>query len=106
MHRSIASALDSFVLEARALRSRGGAAAPGNASAAGDGPSSRLAAGLALLGELHRFLRAVCTFHTASEEEVRLGCSICNMWPVTSCYSGSQAPVVGWSVCCALCAVL
>jgi zinc finger-like protein len=56
-HQAIRSALASFAEEARALRSAGAGAHLGPAQ-------------LAALVERHRFIRAVCTFHSSSEDEV------------------------------------
>jgi zinc finger-like protein len=54
-HQAIRSALSSFAQEARALR-----------DADGGGGSAQLAA----LVERHRFIRAVCLFHSSSEDEI------------------------------------
>ena len=56
-HQAIRSALASFAEETRALREAG---------AAGGVTPAQLAA----LVERHRFIRAVCLFHSASEDEV------------------------------------
>jgi hypothetical protein len=61
LHEAIRSALTSFVEEARSLQA-GGRVSP---------------AGLSALVERHRFLRAVCMFHSASENEV--------VFPVVRC---------------------
>ncbi len=60
LHAAIRSALSAFADEARALRAAA-AGAPGGAPAP---------AQLAALVERHRFLRAVCLSHAASEDEV------------------------------------
>lgn len=57
LHDSILTTLDAFVGEARALAG---------------GTDAAAAAGLGQLLERHRFLRSVCSFHVASEEEVLL----------------------------------
>ncbi|KAK9840584.1 hypothetical protein WJX81_003072 [Elliptochloris bilobata] len=54
LHAAIRSALDAFAAEAAALRAGGGLTS----------------AALAALVERHRFLRAVCAFHSASENDV------------------------------------
>ncbi len=54
LHAAIRSALDAFAAEAAALRTGGALGA----------------AALAALVERHRFLRAVCAFHSASEDDV------------------------------------
>ena len=54
-HQAIRSALHSFAAEVRALRG-----AEGRVSAAQ----------LAALAERHRFIRAVCQFHSSSEDEI------------------------------------
>ena len=76
IHRSICSALEGFLQEARQLRGGGGSTVGGTGSTGIVAPpasSSAEVSGSQLqsLVERHRFLRSVCLFHTASEEEVR-----------------------------------
>eukprot|EP00887_Chlorella_sp_A99_P004372 scaffold15.g4372.t1 len=54
-HQAIRSALQSFAAETRTLQTAGAGVTPGQ---------------LASLAERHRFIRAVCSFHSASEDEV------------------------------------
>ena len=65
LHAAIRSALDAFAAEAAALRAGGG-----------------LTAGaLAALVERHRFVRAVCAFHSASENDVVFPAARCARKP-------------------------
>jgi hypothetical protein len=70
LHGAIRSALDSFAAEAREVLKSGSC---GSAT-------------LAALAERHRFLRNVCIFHSASENDV--------LFPVARC--------VPWAICLAV----
>jgi len=54
LHAAIRTAMEAFTAEARALQKRGGFTS----------------AQLGALVDRHRFLRSVCTYHQASEDEV------------------------------------
>ena len=65
LHAAIRSALDAFAAEAAALR----------------GGGALTAGALAALVERHRFVRAVCAFHSASENDVVFPAARCACKP-------------------------